>query len=132
MSHAALVADGLFCFVVALVVLLVMFSSAVIRMSPEPAASASQPAPRPAGAQAGADASAGAAGHSRYGGYAARHAAPATPSQGVTEPGQGSGGPPWEPAPAPPSLGGAAAADAVSDARHIGGSVRSLSAAWRA
>ncbi len=99
-SHAALVKDGLFFFVVLLALLLVMFLYAVIRAPLEAAGPASRPAPEPptpprpdhenpiidwprpwppGGTMGQPD-----------DGYVGRHANPH--------------GPPWEPAPKPPGL----------------------------
>jgi hypothetical protein len=105
MSHAALVNDVLFSFVVFLTLLLVMFIYAVIRMPPEladspeppmltppaPPALPVRPPPRPATLP----------GQSGKAGYTARHTTAAAP---VIDPPKVSGGPPWEPAPEPPGV----------------------------
>jgi hypothetical protein len=110
MSQAGMANDGVFCFMVVLTLLLVMFIYAVISTPPEPADSPEPPVLKPAAPPSppplpvrprATTPPSGAADQSGDAGYAARHASAAVP---VIEPPKVSGGPPWGPASMPPGM----------------------------
>lgn len=112
MSHAAVDSEVLLWFVVVLMLLLVMFTYAIVRtppraigppQPPELTAPALRPPPL-AGRPHAAGFTAG-VGTARAG-YRPRHAGAPKPELVVAGRLQVSGGPPWEPAPKPPALSG--------------------------